>query len=503
MKPTLPSSIILKTSLLWLVINLLSSANFLKAAPTPLPIPFSENFESGQWNVNFATSNSLISLVEITKKYGPVDQYHLLTHSVINGMSVTHHVDIHLSMTGATRDIYLTFLSKNLNPNTQPVATLWFSDNQGNHFTQLGNLLQASRFTSVQNWQNGWKRYRINLSSFIRPYGLNFTSHCVIRMVTQTQHRAPNGGIAFDNITVGEELVIETGQLPERTLYYALEEFEFLDITGCGRIECPPVFGFDEGLLDEGFWSLHEGNNGEALLEKNIKGYHILLKTLPNETGYAVTSAVLRFDATPWANPTYSGGNAVQTLQFTWSSVAQSLTSYDAIYLSDNGGDTYAKIFDFSKNMGTSGVWKETTLNLNEMMKKHGLKFSEKFVVVFQHFTSLKEGSPGYALDRVKVGAQSPGGNQGRLRSYNYPNPFSAGTHIAFELSGESDVLLKILDGQGKVIRTLTERNLVAGQHAWLWDGKDYGDKKVRPGIYFYVLETAQGVDFKRIWLKE
>ncbi len=484
------------------VITLFCLIDIPSQAQVPLPIPFSENFESGQWSTNFATSNNLISIVKVSKKYGPLDQYHLLTYSAINGMTVTNHVDMHLNMTGANRDIFFRFFGKSLNQNSQPEVTLWFSDDGGNTYKKLISPIRPSRFVTIHNWQHGWKMYTVNMTDLIRPYGLTFTPHCVIRLVTKTWQMAPFGGYAFDNISVAEERVFETGELPERTLYYDLAELEFLDIIDCGRIDCPPPFFFDEGILDEDFWSTHPGNHGKAFLEKNEKGYHMRLSTAPNEAGNAVSAAAFRFDASPWA-ATDPDIDPAHPLTFSWKSDAESLNPYDAVYISDDGGDTYVKAYDFSENNHQLGEWQNISINLKEIAEKTGMEFSERFVVVFQHYTAAKAGSSGYAIDNVMLASTDPDVDPMHPKSFNYPNPFRSETNIQFEMSEASDVLLKILDSRGKVIYTSSEKNLPQGTHALQWDGKDNMNKTMPPGIYYYLLETAQGIERKRIWLEK
>lgn len=68
----------------------------------------------------------------------------------------------------------------------------------------------------------------------------------------------------------------------------------------------------------------------------------------------------------------------------------------------------------------------------------------------------------------------------------NFPNPFNPSTNISFGLTSPAHVTLSVFDIIGQRIATLTDRNLVAGQHTLKFDADRYG---LANGIYFYRLE--------------
>lgn len=85
--------------------------------------------------------------------------------------------------------------------------------------------------------------------------------------------------------------------------------------------------------------------------------------------------------------------------------------------------------------------------------------------------------------------------------SQNYPNPFNPTTTIRFGLPDASRVQLTIYNVLGQQVRELIRENRSAGYHEVHWDGKNQKGKAVVSGMYIYRLETAAGVDVKKMLL--
>jgi hypothetical protein len=66
-----------------------------------------------------------------------------------------------------------------------------------------------------------------------------------------------------------------------------------------------------------------------------------------------------------------------------------------------------------------------------------------------------------------------------------YPNPFNPSTTIPFSLVSQERVLLQIYDAQGKLVRTLRNDVVPAGQHEAVWDGRDNSGSQMATGVYF------------------
>jgi hypothetical protein len=73
--------------------------------------------------------------------------------------------------------------------------------------------------------------------------------------------------------------------------------------------------------------------------------------------------------------------------------------------------------------------------------------------------------------------------------SQNYPNPFNAQTTISYCLDKPALVSLRICSITGQVVALLSNKETQqAGEHKFIWDGKDRQGGPVSTGIYFYEL---------------
>ena len=78
----------------------------------------------------------------------------------------------------------------------------------------------------------------------------------------------------------------------------------------------------------------------------------------------------------------------------------------------------------------------------------------------------------------------------------NYPNPFNPETWIPYNMAKDADVIIKIYNVSGQLIRTLDLDHKDAGFYlskdkAAYWDGRDNLGEKVASGIYFYTLKSG------------
>ena len=78
----------------------------------------------------------------------------------------------------------------------------------------------------------------------------------------------------------------------------------------------------------------------------------------------------------------------------------------------------------------------------------------------------------------------------------NYPNPFNPATTIQFSIPEKSHVSLKIFDITGKEINSLINMELGEGSYSI-----DFNGDELASGIYFYVLQTADFFNVKRMML--
>jgi uncharacterized protein (DUF362 family) len=65
----------------------------------------------------------------------------------------------------------------------------------------------------------------------------------------------------------------------------------------------------------------------------------------------------------------------------------------------------------------------------------------------------------------------------------NYPNPFNATTRIAFSLPRDGHVRIDVLNGQGRLLSTLTDQVMAPGNHVISWSADQFPS-----GTYYYRL---------------
>ena len=78
----------------------------------------------------------------------------------------------------------------------------------------------------------------------------------------------------------------------------------------------------------------------------------------------------------------------------------------------------------------------------------------------------------------------------------NYPNPFNPETWIPYQLREPAEVVIRIYDATGQLVRTINLGQRAAGFYlgrtrAAYWDGYNDAGEKVASNIYFYQIEAG------------
>ncbi len=80
-----------------------------------------------------------------------------------------------------------------------------------------------------------------------------------------------------------------------------------------------------------------------------------------------------------------------------------------------------------------------------------------------------------------------------------HPNPFNSSTSIRVSAPSDGYATISIYSIDGKQIETLWEGNLSAGEHTYVWDGKNANGSQVSAGIYFVRTRFGDSVSTLRI----
>lgn len=74
----------------------------------------------------------------------------------------------------------------------------------------------------------------------------------------------------------------------------------------------------------------------------------------------------------------------------------------------------------------------------------------------------------------------------------NYPNPFNPVTKIRYAVARAGRVSLLIYDERGRLVCTLVDAEMPAGDHEVSWRGSDNHGRRVASGVYHYVLTVGE-----------
>jgi hypothetical protein len=78
------------------------------------------------------------------------------------------------------------------------------------------------------------------------------------------------------------------------------------------------------------------------------------------------------------------------------------------------------------------------------------------------------------------------------------PNPFRSSASISLSADQTLRVRVRILDVQGREVRSLADQEISPGPHTWLWDGQDQHGREVEAGVYLVDVDAA-GRHFTRL----
>jgi len=81
----------------------------------------------------------------------------------------------------------------------------------------------------------------------------------------------------------------------------------------------------------------------------------------------------------------------------------------------------------------------------------------------------------------------------------NFPNPFNPSTTIRFGLKSGGHVSLNIYDAAGRLVRTLLDKALSAGNYEESWNGLDNAGSSSASGVYFFRLSTGNMIETRKM----
>ena len=83
----------------------------------------------------------------------------------------------------------------------------------------------------------------------------------------------------------------------------------------------------------------------------------------------------------------------------------------------------------------------------------------------------------------------------------NTPNPFDRETAIRLSIPNPQGVRIMIFDAEGRLIRSLFDGSLPAGERSVRWDGTDRLGQRAASGTYWYRIQSQSGAQDGRMIL--
>lgn len=101
-----------------------------------------------------------------------------------------------------------------------------------------------------------------------------------------------------------------------------------------------------------------------------------------------------------------------------------------------------------------------------------------------------------------EAGAGPGDGIPGRYQlDQNYPNPFNPSTTVRFGLPEDGHVEVSVYNVLGRKVRVLVDRQLPAGWHSVVWDGRNADGSAAASGLYLYQMRTEKFSATRRMML--
>lgn len=82
-----------------------------------------------------------------------------------------------------------------------------------------------------------------------------------------------------------------------------------------------------------------------------------------------------------------------------------------------------------------------------------------------------------------------------------FPNPFKDETTIEFQVQDKGKIKLEVYNMRGQNVKTLVNDILPEGKNQFVWNGKDFKEKRVSSGVYFIRLEQGGNTTVKKVLL--
>lgn len=403
------------TRLILIMLCLILNA-VLIIAQAPREVIFFEDFESGglrsMWKKSSSQSTGVISVGD---NLSDTDIFDGGFYEVILGKNQTgpyniNYLDLSLKMaTYQGKNVALEFWIRDINDDTQPDDGIWVSNDAGKNFKKIFGFKPSE-------WTNAYgQMVPIDLDALVAKAGLTFTDQFIIRFSQGGTHSFsdyPYDGIGLDDILI------------------RMDEPVFAKL--------PFSEGFENGLgTFDNYWILSKDNSTYFRPETYVhisrspnilkSGFYGMALGLRYSIYYGICSADLCLDL--------EGYNDVK-LSFWMKDNNDDNSGDDGLWLSDDGGKQFRKIYAFKPEQFPNEYF-QYTLDLDSLAFEQKLSLSSKTVIRFQQSGSKSYGD--YSYDGLFFDDISVQGQKSAIKpsivSFS-PQKGSSGTQVEIKGKG-------------------------------------------------------------------
>jgi hypothetical protein len=155
----------------------------------------------------------------------------------------------------------------------------------------------------------------------------------------------------------------------------------------------------------------------------------------------------------------------------------------------------------------SANVWNQFTFEVSDYVgfTRH---FQVRFIAADRGSVSLVEAAvDDFSLDVVRpptAGLPAEDVEAVRVSSGIVscsPNPFNPHVSIVYRIGLEAPVRLQIYDVTGRLVRTLVDGPVAAGEHTVAFDGRNAAGSSAASGVYFLHMETPEIMQVRQLTL--
>jgi hypothetical protein len=162
----------------------------------------------------------------------------------------------------------------------------------------------------------------------------------------------------------------------------------------------------------------------------------------------------------------------------------------DLVYMKGNANTTTI----FVVNCTTGSIkWQHdyTSVIISELGAVHTGTYGDKFV-----FNGKEIGNTTQSLIVLgyssTLASPNPVLSKSSVSNFNIESHAFAPAKISYEITAKTNVNIQILSADGKILKTYSLPNQLAGQYNINWDGKNDKGEQLGSGVYFYILKTPE-----------